>query len=223
MIMVNGSIAVRTIHGRHGPFNVGVLRTEIGDFSVKDQCLEELAEGKYDARCTISHIKPNHYVAGARLVVEIRAFLDSIELLQDEAEDVDVQDLVVEPDPIEEVAVPAPVVEETAVPAVEVAPATETSEVSIDSEASGDGAAATVETEAPEAEQSAQAVAEATDEADPEDDSLQELFGHLWPIGSSIELDPTVDRAQFRAQIGHLKQSGYRYKASDKVWELSQV
>ena len=222
MIMVNGSIAVKTIHGRRGPFNVGVLRTEIGDFSVKDQCLEELAEGKYDARCTISHIKPNHYVAGARLVVEIRAFLDSIELLQDEAEDVDVQDLVIEPDPIEEVAVPAPAVEEVAVPAAEVAlvTETETSEVSIDSEVSRDGVAATVETEAPEASQSAQAAA---DTAEPEDDSLQELFGHLWPIGSSVELDPTVDRAQFRAQIGHLKQSGYRYKASDKVWELSQV
>lgn len=49
------------------------------------------------------------------------------------------------------------------------------------------------------------------------DDDAQ-LFGELWPIGAEVKLDPTVDRALFRAQRDRLKALGYRFQAIGQVW-----
>ncbi len=46
MIKIPGHLAIRTIQGRNGAFNVGRLSTSIGEFVIKDAVLEQHVEGK---------------------------------------------------------------------------------------------------------------------------------------------------------------------------------
>lgn len=46
-IIVPGQLALRTIHGRNGKFNVGKLECQLGKFTIKDAELEQYPEGKY--------------------------------------------------------------------------------------------------------------------------------------------------------------------------------
>lgn len=56
-----------------------------------------------------------------------------------------------------------------------------------------------------------------TDEREEEDpDKL--LFGHLYPLGGTVALDPTVDRARFRRQRDRLKELGYRFEPLQQSW-----
>ncbi|WP_416139228.1 DUF3275 family protein [Halomonas sp. HK25] len=48
-----------------------------------------------------------------------------------------------------------------------------------------------------------------------------ELFGLLWPLGQSVKLDPTVDRALFRRQVSRLKELGYRFQAPTQTWQAA--
>jgi len=41
MIQLPGQLAIRTISGRNGDFNVGRLATSIGEFVVKDSMLDQ--------------------------------------------------------------------------------------------------------------------------------------------------------------------------------------
>ncbi|RMV85187.1 DUF3275 family protein, partial [Pseudomonas amygdali] len=69
--------AIRTINGRNGEFNVGRLSTSIGEFVIKDALLDQYHEGKYRGDFVITEIRPSYYTNGGRLVVEVRARLDS--------------------------------------------------------------------------------------------------------------------------------------------------
>ena len=102
MIKISGALNIRTIHGRNGDFNVGRLITEIGEFAVKDALIEEYEEGRYEGDFGITGIYPAHYLAGGRLVVEIRARLETISLSG--IDDLTPEDAAaaVEPDPIDE-------------------------------------------------------------------------------------------------------------------------
>lgn len=40
MIKLDGQLTVKTINGRNGPFNVGRLKTDIGEFSAKSVRIE---------------------------------------------------------------------------------------------------------------------------------------------------------------------------------------
>lgn len=53
------------------------------------------------------------------------------------------------------------------------------------------------------------------------DDQDIELFGHQWPLGNSVKLDPTVDRGMFRAQTLRLKQLGYKFDGPSQTWNYS--
>ena len=53
------------------------------------------------------------------------------------------------------------------------------------------------------------------------DDQDIELFGHLWPLGDSVKLDPTIARGQFRAQVSRLKQLGYQFDAASQTWSYT--
>ncbi len=80
MINLPGYLAIRTINGRNGEFNVGRLSTSIGEFVIKDALLDQYHEGKYRGDFAITEIRPSYYTNGGRLVVEIRARLDSMSL-----------------------------------------------------------------------------------------------------------------------------------------------
>ena len=44
------------------------------------------------------------------------------------------------------------------------------------------------------------------------------LFGTLWPLGTQVRLDPTVDRKRFREQRNRLKALGYTFDAIEQIW-----
>jgi len=57
MITIPGQLAIKTIHGRNGDFNVGRLATSIGEFVVKNAELDQYAEGKYEGDFAIAEIR----------------------------------------------------------------------------------------------------------------------------------------------------------------------
>ena len=51
-----------------------------------------------------------------------------------------------------------------------------------------------------------------------EEDQDKLLFGHIYPLGGTVALDPTVDRARFRRQRDRLKELGYRFEPLQQSW-----
>jgi len=96
---INGVLTIRTIQGRNGPFNVGRLITDLGEFAVKDTLLEQYEEGRYEGNFNVTQIFPSSYLAGGRFVVEVRATIKSLTL--DGVDDLKPEDKEVasEPDP----------------------------------------------------------------------------------------------------------------------------
>jgi len=95
----SGSLAIREIHGRNGPFKVGTLHTPIGEFAIKDSLLDQYDEGKYQGEFQIESIYQGHYISGGRSVTEIRAKLADMSI-----DDIDAEapaPIEVEPDPID--------------------------------------------------------------------------------------------------------------------------
>jgi len=106
MLKVSGTLSIRTITGRNGDFSVGRLVTEVGEFSVKDTMLDQYDEGKYEGEFGISRIYPSHYLAGGRLIVEIRANLESVALTGIDKLDDEPAMVITEPEPVDEKAEP---------------------------------------------------------------------------------------------------------------------
>lgn len=106
-----GVLAVRTVHGRNGAFNVATLTIDLGEFVVKDKRLEQFDEGRYEGTFTVSKIGPYCYPSRGRLVTELRATLFDLQLTVQgpPADDPDIE--VAEPEDDEEpVETPAPAV-----------------------------------------------------------------------------------------------------------------
>lgn len=206
MIKIPGRLTVRTIHGRNGPFNVGRLAASIGEFVIKDPQLDQFSEGVFEGDFLLLEIRPASYFAGGRLVVEVRAKVGEMLLTEDGM-------LVTqhgprfdsaEMDPLEEEAAPVlPVPPAPPAPGSgeRVAPPAQTSQVD-----AGEGTGS----QAPDAHGAGQ-------KANPD----AELFGLLWPLGQSVKLDPTVDRALFRRQVSRLKELGYRFQAPTQTWQAA--
>ncbi len=97
--ILTGTLSVREIHGRNGPFMVGTLYTNIGEFAVKDPILDQYDEGKYDGQFQIESIYQGHYIAGGRSVTEIRAKIANMVI--DDIDDIPPAPIDVEPDPID--------------------------------------------------------------------------------------------------------------------------
>lgn len=103
MIKLDGSLSLKTINGRYGLFNVGILSTDIGEFSVKDAMLDQYDEGVYQGSFAISQVfAAGNSISGGRFIVETRATLDSIslEVIKDLPDEAPVPD--VPADPIDE-------------------------------------------------------------------------------------------------------------------------
>lgn len=100
MIKLPGELTIRIINGRNGPFRVGRLVTRIGEFAVKDPVFDQYDEGQYSGEFIIRKIYASSYTAANRLVVEIRAELESLVL--ETAEIQQQEQEPIEQDPIEE-------------------------------------------------------------------------------------------------------------------------
>ncbi len=201
MITLPGQLAIRTIHGRNGDFNVGRLATSIGEFVIKNAELDQYREGKYEGDFIITEIRPSTYNTSGRMVIEIRAHLGGMTLSnidplsRDEANRLSPQEV----DPIDEEAqTPAPAVASTPVEAE--APAS--SDPLVDTAPFG----ADVPPK-PAATQTAQ-------------DEDATLFGALWPLGDVVKLDATVDRRVLRQQRDRLGVLGYEFAPLSQDWHL---
>lgn len=197
MITIPGQLAIKTIHGRNGDFNVGRLATSIGEFVVKN------AEGKYEGDFVIAEIRPSTYNANGRMVIEIRALLGGMTLSnidalsRDEARRLSPQEV----DPIDEEAqVPAPAVPQAKPKAKPRSPR----DPLVDTTPFGSEPAAA----------SPEASAEADDVA---------LFGALWPLGEIVKLDATVDRRVLRQQRDRLGALGYEFAPLSQDWHLARA
>ncbi|WP_193091599.1 DUF3275 family protein [Halomonas colorata] len=206
MIKIPGRLFVKTIHGRHGPFNVGRLATSIGEFVIKDPQLEQFSEGQFSGEFLVLEIRPASYFAGGRLVVEVRARVGEM-LLSDNGVLVSQSDKPhfdsSEIDPLEEEATP-----QTQTPPVQSQP-----QPMQQRQFQPVRAKETPQAASPAA--TPQNVPPVQNESDNPD---MKLFGLLWPLGNTVKLDPTIERAVFRSQVSRLKEMGYQFQSKTQTW-----
>ncbi|NVZ63625.1 DUF3275 family protein [Pseudomonas gingeri] len=192
MINIPGQLAIQTITGRNGDFNVGRLSTSIGEFVIKDALLEQYNKGKYRGNFAITGIRSTHYSAGGRLVVEIRAELASMSL--DDVDKLTVEDTTRlttnEPDPLDEETPRSSTTQEPR----KHRPAAQPTSI----QSSAD--------DAPFGMESSRTTSDA------------ELFGTIWPLGKTVRLDTTVDRQRLRAQCTRLGELGYVHDFKQQSW-----
>ena len=209
MITIPGQLAIKTIHGRNGDFNVGRLATSIGEFVVKNAELDQYAEGKYEGDFAIAEIRPSTYSANGRMVIEIRALLGGMTLSnidalsRDDARRLSPQEI----DPIDEEAQTAAPTATTAPKAAGRKKVRSPRDPLVDTTPFGSEPAAT----------SAEASADADDGGD------AALFGALWPLGDVVKLDATVDRRVLRQQRDRLGDLGYEFAPLSQDWHLARV
>ena len=167
MITIPGQLAIKTIHGRNGDFNVGRPRPPSASSS-KNAELDQYAEGKYEGDFAIAEIRPSTYTANGRMVIEIRALLGGMTLSnidalsRDDARRLSPQEV----DPIDEEA-------QTAAPT----PTTAPKAAGRKKRSPRDPLVDTT----PFGSEPAAASAEASADADDGGDAA--LFGALWPLG----------------------------------------
>jgi len=117
MLIMKGTLTVKTIPGRNGEFNVADLKTEEGFFKVKDAILEELDAGVYTGEFMVSRIFPYSYIHFGRVITDIRVKVEKMALDgQDRAQQTPVVIPEPEPDPIDETPPPPTETPETEAP-----------------------------------------------------------------------------------------------------------
>lgn len=196
MITIPGQLAIKTIHGKNGDFNVGRLATSIGEFVVKNAELDQYDEGKYEGEFIIAEIRPSTYNTNGRMVIEIRAHLGGMTLSNIDALSRDEASRLAphEIDPIDE---------ETPV---------STPPAKAPARAKARDARNPLVDTTPFGSEPAPAVAEASADAD------SDLFGTLWPLGEIVKLDATVDRRVLREQRDRLTALGYTFAPLTQDW-----
>jgi len=207
MITLTGQLVIETRHGRYGDFNVGQLRTPIGQFAVKDPDLDQYPQGKYDGEFNVVEIRQQTYHTNGRIVFEMRAYLAGMTLsgvdalTQDEARKLSPQ----EPDPIEQETA------STAVPAVLPEPSSVVAESAPVSAAAAEPSPTTSVESAPLESQARETGQEIVNP-----DS--QLFGLLWPLAERFRLDKTVDRRVLRQQVRRLADLDYDIDPKTQEW-----
>ena len=201
MKLFDGTLCVETIRGRHGPFNVGKLVTDIGVFKVKDKELDQFEPGEYTGNFWIEKITTASNPWRGGYFTEIVAKIADGGFLIDDAQASSTHpgEAQAEPDPLDAERHDGP-------PTVTPAMATPEGE----SDGLDEGTASP----------SAMPTPEPLPVVDKDVDL--KLFGleiyNLYVAGKEVSLDPTVDREQFRNQRDRLKASGYRFHAQSQVW-----
>lgn len=202
-VVVPGTLIIRDIPKRAGgSFKVGKLSTHIGQFEVKNPELDQYEPGTYSGNFCIDKIYPSHYIAGGKIVIEMRAVLSCFVLAGFDEETGEVEPLDV--DPAEEeaaTAAPEPAGRE---PVQETATATEPAATADEAQA-----AATDDKKVMSVEE---------ERAFREEQMDKDTFGELYPLGAEVKLDPTVGRTKLRAQCDRLKGLGYKFVAARQTW-----
>lgn len=225
-IQIPGTLVIKTLTGRYGDFNTAKLSTSIGEFSIKDAILDQYTAGRYEGSFLIKQIKPSYYsTAGGTLIVEIRAYLDSMVL--DGFDGSVTTDEPMVQDPVEE---EAPKLPDLTPPSEYEAPAPAPVEPPAEIPSLEDKITFITVGDTPTKAQSKPKALPAEDmpfgmtkeeleqQASPDPDKA--LFGLLWPLGQEVRLDATVDRLTQRSQVARLRELGYEMDIKTQLWKL---
>ena len=203
MQVLDGTLVVEAVNGQYGSFNVGILKTSIGEFKIKDAALDQFKAGVFEGRFTLEKIyvesKPWRNGIFTNLMVKIA--VDGYQIAEENDGPAEAPSAQAEPDAID---VPVSTEKPTSTePAISESVKDEQSSI-------------------PEAEAAKSENLDESDATDPD----EELFGiELYEIFKNrievIELDTTVDRVKFRMQIGRLKDVGYAFDSLNQVWRLA--
>ena len=204
-VIVAGKLVIKTINGRNGAFNVGLLETAIGSFSVKDRELEQYTAGVYQGQFLIGRIFMHAWSHGANSGTEIRARLDEMSIETNDALNPGDEQKLSPPinDPLDE-----EVKDEVAAPAALSEPEAHTPE----------------DKPAPPADTPPQKRVQFTVPKPAEqEEGDQALFGALWPLGEVVKLDATAPRQVLRQQKARLSQLGYDFNAQEQHFVKSEA
>jgi Protein of unknown function (DUF3275) len=208
-IRIDGTLLLKKIVGRNGPFCVGELVTEIGDFKVIDPLLEQFQEGKYDGRFWIREIYQHSYFAHGKLIVEIRARLADAQI-NDEAPLPKAGHKMPEGDPLDE----APV--HTVTPVVRPSRQTSVRPVAPRQHTVNNPPVSAKQSTRPQtAPNSDRPNHVGADEGD------AMLFGELYMrilARKPVKLDSTVERGQLRLQAQRIAELHYTFIPKHQVW-----
>jgi len=205
MIRTQGTLKVKKISSRNGPFAVADLVTEVAEFKVKDSILDQFEEGEYQGTFFISEIYLAPYVSFGRCVTELRARLHDVRV--DTERDLPPETGAAdELDPLDES--PAPRV---------------ASRAASQRKSDAPKAAAKRAESAPSSKPSKATTTRQDEVGASEEGEDLELFGDdihtLIQEGAEIKLDPTIDdRARFRQQTARLRALGYRFDSKQQTW-----
>lgn len=75
---IQGTLVVIRRNGANGSFSVGNLRTQIGDFKIKDSFLDQYEEGEYHGEFILSRIFISPYSWRGSVTVELRAVIEEV-------------------------------------------------------------------------------------------------------------------------------------------------
>ena len=200
-IILEGQISNKVIAGARGDFSVGSFNTGIGRFKIKDKLLDQFEEGDYQVRVSVTKLSLNTYVVNRTgiTITEIIAEIDAIDVIDAEIKPVETESI--EPD----ASVP-----DTSNQVPKAAPA-----------------------KAEKSEQQSPAVPEkaakgkivlSNKKAKPDGDGDEkkldppELFGYLWPLGDTLQLDKSAPRPLIIQQKQYLVKIGYKFDARTQTW-----
>nr|MBC8386406.1 DUF3275 family protein [Gammaproteobacteria bacterium] len=164
MIILEGTITNKVINGKNGDFSVGNFTTEIGQFKIRNQLLDQFDEGEYRVRVSIKHLDLNSYMLKRNgiTITEIEAHIDHIEVI--DADIKRVESASVEPDASIEHETGAKIPEDSE------------TQIKVDSDKS-------------KVEKPNQLISPQVSGA--HQSELKKLFGVLWPLGEVVQLDST--------------------------------
>lgn len=217
-IRIDGTLLVKKINSRNGPFCIGELLTDIGEFKIKDSLIDQFDEGKYQGRFWISQIYAHSYFAFGKVIIEIRARLADVRINDEsalpseagKAQEIDPADED-KPVPVAVKPLVKPVPKLRPLPAPEKMSGTCTEAVA--------GTLPDVPSSNASAAQSGTTDIAIHDHA--EDLTLfgEELYDMVRD-GKPVKLDSTIDRLQFRLQIKRLGELGYTFTSKTQTWTL---
>jgi len=193
-IILEGNITNRIIQGANGDFSVGTFCCDLGKFKIKDPLLDQFDEGEYRVRVAVQHLDIKSYPSTRNgiIITEIVAEIDAIDVIDAEIRPVEVE--AVEPDAsVSSVTQAAEAPEQVQSPSNTPGESDKVSSIETPRKA-------------------------ASEAGESDNDDLEALFGHLWPLGRTVKLDTTIPRALFIQQKQALKDRGYRFDAKTQTW-----
>lgn len=208
MPIVHGHLRIKTFNGRYGKFTIGYLKSDLGEFTVREKELDQYDEGKYEGDFDISYIEQFNSKFFGKVEIGMRAYIQSMTITN--AADLTAEDKAqITPQEAD------PVIEEVKQEAV-VLPPLPIEPLQIDSNV--------IKSVQPEVVAKKPVIAKTAAKVELTDietiDPDLELFGRsLWPLDDEVKLDMTVERIKLRAQRDRLNALGYEFEPIGQIWK----